>query len=154
MKKAVWMAILSITALFLLVGCQYTFVVEGRGAGKWSETTEKALPADPVKASDLAGITYVYEKEGAGGDFTISLVADGTFYYFEGPYSSHLGFGDWTLDGNVLHLSESRDVKSENYYFSVDGTDLVYIAKDSDRFMYVDLSDGERFACYYDIKAD
>ena len=39
--------------------------------------------------------TYIYEKEGIGGNFTIHINDDGTFLYHEGPLSSYLGIGIW-----------------------------------------------------------
>ena len=42
----------------------------------------------------VAGKTFVWEKEGFGGDFTITLNADGTYQYYEGYLSSYIGFGN------------------------------------------------------------
>ena len=39
---------------------------------------------------------YTWEHDGFGGDFTITLYADGTFSYYEGMLSSYIGAGTWT----------------------------------------------------------
>lgn len=63
---------------------------------------------------DITG-TYVYEGEGFGGDFTVTIREDGTFTYYEGPLSSIFGDGTW------------------------------YLAEDSADFIFVDVADGDRF---------
>lgn len=125
MSRLKLMAVLIIAVSFLLTGC---------------------ADANKIKESDIADKTYTYENEGFGGDFYISLKNDGTFSYYEGPLSSYIGTGDWTLDGNTLHLADTGiQTKIQNFYFQVDGTDLIYIAEDSDDFTHVNVSDGERF---------
>lgn len=100
-----------------------------------------------VKESDIAGRTYTCQKDGFGGDFTIAMMDDGTFSYSEGPLSSYIGMGSWTLEGDVLHLSDTGlQTKTRNYYFRVDGSDLVFISENSDSFSYIDVADGERFS--------
>lgn len=39
--------------------------------------------------------TYINEKEGVGGSFTIHINDDGTFSYYEGLLSNYLGIGVW-----------------------------------------------------------
>lgn len=97
--------------------------------------------ADTVQESDLADKTYTYEKDGFGGDFTITLMEDGSFTYYEGMLSSYIGSGSWTLEGDVLHLAEKRG----SYDFAVDGSDLVFLAESSAGFTYVEVADGARF---------
>ncbi len=94
---------------------------------------------------DVVGV-YVYEKSGFGGVFTITIEDDGTFYYSEGLLSSYLGKGSWTLDGDILHLWDTGlQTETRNYYFQVDGSDLVFISENSDNFTYLDVREGERF---------
>ena len=55
---------------------------------------------------DVAGKTFVWEKEGAGGDFTITLNEDGTYEYYVGFLSSYIGSGNWTVEGSELTMTE------------------------------------------------
>ena len=113
---------------------------------------------EPVyTAGDVAGKIYTYEKEGCGGSFTIDLFADGTFQYYEGMLSSYIGMGTWTLDeNNVLCLKDQEMYRfgedfttMEPYvrinYFKVEEDRLVWLAENSDNFLYVDVVDGEQF---------
>lgn len=91
--------------------------------------------------------TYLYEKEGFGGglgDFSIQLYDNGTFQYYEGPLSSYIGTGDWTLEGDVLVLTDTTGYSLVNR-FQVDGTDLIYRTEGSSGFVYVDVADGDLF---------
>lgn len=100
-----------------------------------------------VSKSDIAGRTYVYEKEGFGSEFTIEIQEDGTFSYYEGALSSYLGFGKWELDGTILCLTDG-DGSSENplvNYFKVKGKNLVFLSENSSNFTYMDVSDGDKF---------
>lgn len=94
-------------------------------------------------APDLSGKVFVYEKEGFGGKFTISLQDDGTFSYYEGLLSSHLGWGTWTVEGDTLTLRE--DTFSRVFHFRIEDDSLYYIKKSSSPFTYVQLGDNARF---------
>ena len=95
-----------------------------------------------VQPSDIADKTYVYEKDGFGGYFTITLNSDGTFQYYEGLLSSYIGNGSWELEGNTLTLSDDRNAIN---YFTVENGKLVFQEKDSSNFLYVTVSDRENF---------
>ena len=92
----------------------------------------------------IAGKTFVWEKEGCGGDFTITLNADGTYQYYEGFLSSYIGFGTWTIENDMVILTEQGGQNSVYRFAMKDGA-LVYIADGSDNFLYVKASDGDRF---------
>ncbi|MBQ4381741.1 MAG: hypothetical protein II794_03270 [Oscillospiraceae bacterium] len=96
---------------------------------------------DEATARRLAGTTYVWEKPGAGGYFTITLQEDGRFSYYAGFLSSHMGFGSWTVEDGILTLDEGRWV----FRFRVGRDAITYIAQGSDQFMYVTVEDGDRF---------
>lgn len=108
-------------------------------------------------AEDVAGKTYTYEKEGCGSSFTIDLFEDGTFQYYEGMLSSYIGLGTWTLDGNNVLCMKDQEMHrfSEDFttmepyvrinYFKVEEDCLVWMAENSDNFLYVDVVGGERF---------
>ena len=97
--------------------------------------------------SGLSGRTYIYEKEGfGGGDFAITVNEDGTFNCYEGMFSSYIGTGEWQLEDSVLTLRDDdyMDFGLENY-FKFDGTNLIFMEKDSTNFSYVEVKDGEVF---------
>ncbi len=93
----------------------------------------------------IAHTTYLYEKEGCGGAFAIHIYDDGTFQYYEGYASSHIGMGSWVLDDDILVLSEDCEVYAFVNRFRVDGSDLVFLSEGSSNFIYVKVGDGERF---------
>lgn len=99
-----------------------------------------------VRENDIAGKTYVYEKEGFGGDFVIQINKDGTFSCYEGPLSSYYGIGEWTLDGDTLCLSEDAEAgNGAVYYFKADGKALTFLEEKSDRFLFIQAVDGDKF---------
>ena len=100
-----------------------------------------------VRPDDLAGRTYVYEKDGFGGSFTLTLADDGTFQYYEGDLSSYIGTGTWALEGNVLTLTEGdgADHVRVNCFAAARGG-LTFRAEGSDNFLYVKAADGDKFA--------
>ena len=98
-----------------------------------------------VNPDDLAGRTYVYEKEGAGGSFTLTLAEDGTFQYYEGELSSRIGAGHWTLEGDTLTLTEGDNGYGWVNRFAAARRGLTFLAEGSDNFLYVKVKDGERF---------
>lgn len=95
-----------------------------------------------IRPEDIAGKTYLYEKDGFGGNFTIRLEEDGTFTYYEGFLSSYIGTGDWTLEGDTVTLQE----KTRHFCFRVKENDLIFRAEDSGKFTYLTVADGERFS--------
>lgn len=103
--------------------------------------------ADKTPENDISGKGYVYEKGGFPDKFGIQLYENGEFTYYAGFYSSYVGYGKWTLDGDTLILTENPDSRgySKVFRFSVDGDTLSYIAEGSDNFMYIKVSDGEKF---------
>ena len=98
---------------------------------------------EKVDGIDIAG-TYQYEGEGFGGDFKITLNADGTYEFYEGSLSSYMGGGTWIRVDDTVHMIEENgyDLK---FTFEIQNDALVYSAAGSDAFLYVDVSDGERF---------
>ena len=97
------------------------------------------------KMSWLAG-TYRYEGKGIGGDFTITLNADGTYTFYEGPLSSYIGMGTWNTWYNAVYMTEDEETGYDmKFMFGVEDGALIYIAMGSDEFMYVKVSDEEKF---------
>ena len=99
-----------------------------------------AVDAD---ADDLVDQVYIYEKEGVGSDFYITLNADGSFQYCEGALSSYFGTGIWELDGDTVTLT--TDDGNFSHRFTVEDGALVYRTWNSSEFMYLTVSDGEKF---------
>ncbi len=98
---------------------------------------------DNITRQDISGKTYVYEKNGVGSSFTITIEEDGTFTYYEGFLSSYIGHGSWAFEGEVLTLSDvSYDIVN---HFKVKKDRLIYLAEGSKGFIYVDVSDGDVF---------
>ena len=95
------------------------------------------------KMAQIAG-TYLYEGGGFGGDFTITLNADGTYTFYEGYLSSYLGGGSWDLYFNTVYMTEENGFDLE-FMFDVAEDALIYIKTDSDDFPYVKVADRERF---------
>ncbi|MBE6553595.1 MAG: hypothetical protein E7666_04545 [Ruminococcaceae bacterium] len=99
------------------------------------------------RQEDLYGKIFIYEKEGFGGNFFITVQEDGTFTYYEGSLSSYLGFGTWTLEGDLLTLTDTvREDHPRVFCFRFTGDELIYIAERSDEFTFIKVADGERFS--------
>ena len=130
--------------------------------------TDGTMSEDPIiiKYDLLVGDAatnsrYVYDGEGAGGDFTITLSESGRFQYYEGMLSSYIGMGHWTLEGGILTLTDDdgvgRIIDNEDGTTSFEETQgfvnrfkkedgkLIFIAEGSDNFLYVKLEDGAEF---------
>lgn len=103
--------------------------------------------ARQAQKADISDKTYVYEKDGFGGDFTIKLNGNGTFTYYEGFLSSYVGTGNWTFDGETLVLVNDKayGYQRENRFKVVDGY-LVFQAEDSSNFTHIKAADGEKFS--------
>ena len=93
---------------------------------------------------NVAGKTYLYEGEGCGGYFTITLNDDSTFSYYEGMLSSYIGYGTWTLEKGVLCLTDTMGCDFINY-FKVENGKLIFLEETSTNFLYVKVADGECF---------
>ena len=107
-----------------------------------------------ITIDDIVDKVYVYEKDGFGGDFTIEIKADGTFNYYEGFFSSHIGMGEWSYSDGMLTLFEKTSrFNSANeieevifsYNFSVEKDTLIFVDKGSGNFRYLKVKDGEKF---------
>ena len=103
-------------------------------------------PATTAENTAPAGRSYIYEKDGCGGPFNITLFDGGSFSYYEGALSSHIGFGTWSVDGDILTLTEDeRTGRGGDFRFLIQGEELHYLAEGSQNFLYVRLADGAVF---------
>ena len=99
---------------------------------------------DALRTQMVGGNTYVWEKEGFGGDFTITLNEDGTYEYYVGYLSSYIGSGNWTVEGSELTMTETTGFDWV-YHFTVEDDTLVFVSEGSSEFTYVKVEDGDRF---------
>lgn len=111
-----------------------------------------------VRSEDIQNIivnkTFVYEKEGFGSAFTISINGDGTFSYYEGGFSSYIGTGKWVLEDDILTLSDDDEIGYPLVNrFKVKDGELIFIAEDSTNFLYIKVADGERFVFWNDMES-
>ncbi len=106
-----------------------------------TERIEAILQKD--KMASLAG-TYLYEGEGFGGDFIITLNADGTYTFYEGALSSYLGGGTWDVYYNTVYMTEENGFEL-SFTFGVEDGALIYLEMGSDPFPYVNVADEARF---------
>ena len=109
----------------------------GEASARLDEIFEKAA------MSRLAGV-YRYEGEGFGGDFTLTLNADGSYTFYEGPLSSYMGGGTWRVYLNAVDLNEENGFEL-SFTFGVEEGALIYLSGSSDPFPYVKVKDRERF---------
>ncbi|MCM1065202.1 MAG: hypothetical protein NC420_12210 [Eubacterium sp.] len=127
MKKSIVIVLLTIS--FLLV----------------TSCAPQAEESKTIRAA-VSDRTFTYEKGGFGGEFFIMISSDGTFQYYEGGLSSYIGIGSWALEDDILILSDDNEVGYPCVNrFKVDGDNLIFLAEDSDNFIYIKVADGERF---------
>lgn len=138
-KPTLWIIIAALIVCSVLAVCFLTEPAE--------QSDEPAI----ITEDDVANKQFVYIKPGAGSEFYINIYSDGTFQYYAGVYSSHIGLGDWELKDSKLYLYDTTLTNPMTFVFSVTEDALVYIAAESHPFMYVDVADGDMFRCYTDI---
>ena len=97
--------------------------------------------------NDSAGYTYVYEGEGFPDKFAITLFEDGTFSYYEGMLSSYIGLGTWVEEDGIVTLT-TKSGYDLVHRFRREENALTFITEDSDNFIYVKVTDSERFFLY------
>lgn len=132
----------------------------GPGCAVFLHDAQSVLPSpDSTAASagtneitEIAG-QYFCEQGGFGGDFTLTLYADGTYGYYEGSLSSCLGSGTWESDGDTVILHDPMGEDRRYKYFTFHGTYLTFDGARSSRFLYMDPADGACFLRYSDQTA-
>ena len=111
-----------------------------------------ALPSCAGREQEPDTVYGTYARPNANGldSFTVTLMEDGTYWYYATSISSHLGHGNYTLEGDVVTLTDTQipgvsGSLTHTYCFSYTNGTLVYLAESSDQFMYVNLPDGAVF---------
>ncbi|MBR2571618.1 MAG: hypothetical protein IKE30_05765 [Clostridia bacterium] len=123
--------------------------VSASGDNAFPERYDEAENAmDAVFAREKMGAiagTYRYEGEGFGGDFCITLNADGTCTFYEGPLSSCMGMGTWDTAYGAVYMREDDAGSGRSFMFGVGEDSLIWLAQGSDAFPCVSLPDAARF---------
>ncbi|MDE6260672.1 MAG: M56 family metallopeptidase, partial [Oscillospiraceae bacterium] len=164
-KRVIWAVVVAVLVTALACVCAFGQAAEPEGADEPEPDPTASLEpssepaarqgqngADiPIWPYGVSEMVYVRDKGGFGTDFTIQLVHDGSFTYYEGVLSSYIGRGTWTRDGDMICLADKVGENLDNvgikyYYFKVDGGDLVFQAENSAEFIHLDVVDGERFS--------
>jgi hypothetical protein len=110
------------------------FVVALTSCGSKSEKIE----------DNVIGKKFIYSGEGLDGDdFAITFNEDHTFTYSEGRASSHMGYGEWSIEGTIITLAESDPEMNNN--FEIGDDQLKWLEEGSSNFIYVKLKNGEVF---------
>ena len=91
--------------------------------------------------SETNGKIYTYVGEGFGGDFTIQINDDGSAIFYEGYLSSHMGVGNWTMENDILTVSDGTFTNR----FKVNGNELDFIEEGSTNFLFIKLKSGDKF---------
>jgi len=104
------------------------------------------------RAQEPEPVFGAYSRENANGfdHFTITLNEDGTYSYFETMISSHLGMGEYTFEDGIVTLIDDQipglyGSLTHTYRFRYEGGSLIFLADESDNFMYINLPDGAQF---------
>ena len=110
-------------------------------------------PTDEEKklyTDGLSGKTFIYEKEGYDGPFTIGFNENGNYSYSISPLSSMAGGGSWKTSGDTLLLTERDSERNKVNCLKIDGDTLIYDAAASDGFWQIKPDDGDKFSIYND----
>ena len=110
---------------------------------------------DPTYA--LVSGTYVRDNKNDNpyDFFAITLYPDGTYAYYETLLSSHIGMGEYIAEGNIITIVDKKIpyydpdtifvAKTHVFKFEYRDGKLVFLASESDNFMYVNLPNGAEF---------
>ena len=138
MKRFIVLLLAVLTVFPLLVSCDSKEI---------AETESKIEIADDF--DEIYGF-YCRQNDNGYDSFSITLYEDGTYTYYETLISSHIGYGEYSVDDNLITLTNTHIPTvngSASYTFKFEYRDgkLFFLAADSDQFMYVHLPDGAQF---------
>ena len=145
MKKFFIILLTALVLLFSLVSCD---------TGKQNETESETVKA--IDPKEVCGF-YCRMNDNGYDSFSITLYEDGTYTYYETMISSYIGHGTYTLDKNLITLTDNQiptlsGTSQHTFKFEYRGGKLFFLATESDQFMYVDLPDGAEFERVEDEK--
>ena len=94
--------------------------------------------------------TYAYEYNEESGfvlaDFKVTFREDGTYEYYEGPLSSYIGIGTYSIENDILTMKGDADAGNNSLHrFRVKGKRIYFMEKGSDNFTYIKVKDGQSF---------
>lgn len=112
----------------------------------YAESIRKMLFGEPAS---IYG-SYVWENDNGMIPFSITLNEDGTYRYLECGISSHIGMGGYTFKDGIVTLVDANipgvhGSLTRRYKFRFEDEKLVFLAEESDDFMYIKLPDGAAF---------
>ena len=107
----------------------------------WTKDHERETLSIIESVSDR---TFVREKGGFGGDFTITLNRDGSYSYYEGLLSSYMGSGFWDVENGKIVMNETGGYEAY-FVFALKDGNLVYLDQSSKNFLYVKVEPGDLF---------
>lgn len=138
MKNFFVLTLIALLSLSLFVSCDIN--------------EQNEIESETVKSVDYDEICgfYCRKNDNAFDSFSITLYEDGTYTYYETLISSHLGYGEYTVDKNLITLTDNQIPTlngSSQYTFKFEYRDgkLFFLAAESDQFMYVHLPNGAEF---------
>lgn len=102
------------------------------------------------KSEEAVSGTYAYEyNEEANidwADFKITFQEDGTYSYYEGLFSSYLGFGTYSIENGILTMQDDKEACYDlTNHFRIEGDRIYFIEEGSDNFVYVRVKNGQSF---------
>lgn len=94
--------------------------------------------------------TYTYEYNEESGfvlaDFKVTFREDGIYEYYEGPLSSYIGIGTYSIENDILTMKGDADAGNNSLHrFRIKGKRIYFMEKESDNFTYIKVKDGQSF---------
>ena len=151
MKKNFALIISLLLALSTLVSCNNIPANDSESKTESpSETETKIAEAPREDVGEMFGTYHRPNDDDSAIAFTITLSPEGTYNYCESIISSHLGYGKYTVEGNIITIIDDNiptSTGSATYIFKFEYRDgkLIFLASESDKFMYVNLPEGAVF---------
>lgn len=147
MKRIFAFGLITVIALSVFVSCN----VSGSDTNGTTEANSTESYVKDVDPAEICG-NYARQNDNEIKDyFAITLNADGTYTYYATLFSSYIGIGDYTVEGNIITLVDNNIPTMSGpttciFKFEYRHGKLIYLAAQSDTFMYIDLPDGAEFS--------